>query len=155
MTEELFRILQLQSAWPALSTIHIRWNQMRNKQNWLSVITFVSPRSNQKLLAYTVLNVTNRPNINVDIRKHSGTNNSLESVFLSGKKETMTDNDISFVQLRENYMLCLLFCLTSSQRSQMRYDLGPPCSSEKVPAAALVSQIISSSLGPVAQDKCQ
>lgn len=29
-------------------------------------------------------------------------------------------------------------------------QLGPPCLSEKVPAAALVSQIISPSLGPLA-----
>lgn len=41
---------------------------MRSKQNWLSVITFVSLRSKQKLQAYTVLNVTNRPNINTDIQ---------------------------------------------------------------------------------------
>lgn len=90
MTYELFRILKLQSAWQALSTTRIRWNQMRNKQNWLSVITFVPLRSNQKQLTYTVLNVTNRSNINVDIRKHSGKKNSLESVFLSGKNRLCT-----------------------------------------------------------------
>lgn len=77
---------------------------MRNKQNWLSVFTFVSFRSNHKLLAYTVLNVTNRPNINTDIRKHSGKNNSLESMLLSVKNQIMY-NDTFFVRLRENYML--------------------------------------------------
>lgn len=77
---------------------------MRNKQNWLSVFTSVSFRSNLKLLAYTVLNVTNRPNINTDIRKHSGKYNSLESMLLSVKKQIMY-NDTFFVRLRENYML--------------------------------------------------
>lgn len=46
-------------------------------QNWLCVIIFVSVRSNQKLSAYTVLNVINRSNIKVDIRKHSSKNQQL------------------------------------------------------------------------------
>lgn len=50
---------------------------MRNKQNWLSVIIFASVRSNQKLSAYTVLNVINRSNIKADIRKHSSKNQQL------------------------------------------------------------------------------